>query len=83
MTLRLPHLRERWVTWATILALMVGWEIAARLSPKTVLALTPLVPSFEQIFGRSLLGMADYWKFPFRAPITSMGGSCGSPRVNC
>jgi sulfonate transport system permease protein len=67
-------LRERGVTLATVLALVVGWEIAAWLSPRTLLAQTPLVPSFEQIFGSSLLGMADYWKFPFWAPITSMGG---------
>jgi sulfonate transport system permease protein len=74
MTSRLEFLRERSVTLATILALLAGWEIAAWISPKTLLAQTPLVPSFEQIFGPALLGMADYWKFPFWAPITSMGG---------
>jgi sulfonate transport system permease protein len=74
MTRRSALLRERGVTLATILALVVVWEIAAWLSPRTLLAQTPLVPSFEQIFGSSLLGMADYWKFPFWAPITSMGG---------
>ena len=68
-------LRERGVKLATILALLAGWEIAAWISPKTLLAQTPLVPSFEEIFGPALLGMADYWKFPFWAPITSMGGA--------
>jgi sulfonate transport system permease protein len=67
-------LRTRAPQIATILVLILAWETAAHLSPKTPLAQTPLVPSFEQIFGTSLLGMADYWKFPFWAPITSMGG---------
>ena len=58
----------------TVLILVAGWEVAAWLSPRTPLAQTPLVPSFGEIFGRALLGMADYWKFPFWAPITSMGG---------
>jgi sulfonate transport system permease protein len=64
---RLPQL-------ATIMAMLLAWELAAWASPKTLLAGTPLVPSFEEIFGPALLGMADYWKFPFWAPITSMGG---------
>jgi sulfonate transport system permease protein len=59
----------------TILAMLVAWEVFAAVSPKTPLAQTPLVPSFGLIFGQSLLGMADYWKFPFWAPITSMGGA--------
>lgn len=59
---------------ASVILLAAAWEAAAKLSPQTPLAQTPLVPSFEEIFGPSLLGMADYWKFPFWAPITSMGG---------
>jgi sulfonate transport system permease protein len=74
MTRLMPFLRANGLRLATVLAMIVAWEIAAWLSPKTVLAQTPLVPSFRQIFGVSLLGMADYWKFPFWAPITSMGG---------
>lgn len=54
--------------------LLAGWEVAAHLAPKTPLAGTPIVPSFEEIFGPSLLGMADYWKLPFWAPITALGG---------
>jgi len=68
LTARAPQL-------AVIALLIAGWELAAHLSPKTPLAQTPLVPSFEEIFGPSLLGMADYWKFPFWAPMTSMGGA--------
>jgi sulfonate transport system permease protein len=74
MTGLLRIVRQRCVSLATIVALVVVWEIAAWISPKTMLAQTPLVPSFEQIFGSSLLGMADYWKLQFWAPITSMGG---------
>ena len=58
----------------TICALIVGWEVAAHLAPRTVLAQTPLVPSWGFIFGPSLIGMADYWKFPFWAPVTALGG---------
>jgi sulfonate transport system permease protein len=57
-----------------VACLLAGWEAAAHLAPKTPLAGTPIVPSFEEIFGPSLLGMADYWKFPFWAPITALGG---------
>lgn len=70
----LAYARRRRVQLATVLVLVVGWEVAAWVSPRTVLAGTPLVPSFSEIFGPALLGMADYWKFPFWAPITSMGG---------
>jgi ABC-type nitrate/sulfonate/bicarbonate transport system permease component len=70
----LAFLKSHAIGIATVLALIVGWEFAAFASPKTVLAQTPLVPTFENIFGPSLLGMADYWKFPFWAPITSLGG---------
>lgn len=66
--------RRRAPQIGTVLFLLVAWEAAAWLSPRTPLAQTPLVPSFAEIFGRSLLGMADYWKFAFWAPITSMGG---------
>jgi sulfonate transport system permease protein len=65
---------KRQVRIAVIFALVLAWQIAAWLSPKTPLAQMPLVPSWEFIFGPSLLGMADYWRFPFWAPNTSIGG---------
>ena len=67
LTTRAPQL-------LVVACLLAGWEAAAHLAPKTPLAGTPIVPSFEEIFGPSLLGMADYWKFPFWAPITALGG---------
>jgi sulfonate transport system permease protein len=70
----LASLRRRWIGLLTVAAMIVAWEVAARLAPVTPLAQTPLVPSWANIFGPSLLGMADYWKFSFWAPITSMGG---------
>jgi sulfonate transport system permease protein len=74
MTRLAEWLRSRWPQLLTIALLIAAWEIAAHLSPKTLLAQTPIIPSFEEIFGRSLLGMSDYWKFPFWAPVTSTGG---------
>jgi ABC-type nitrate/sulfonate/bicarbonate transport system permease component len=68
-------LRARSIRLTTIVLLVVAWEMAARLSPTTPLAQTPLVPPLSMIFGSSLLGMADYWKFPFWAPMTSLGGA--------
>jgi sulfonate transport system permease protein len=70
----ISYLSRRWVSLLTIISLLMAWELAAHLAPKTLLAQTPLVPSWEFTFGPSLLGMADYWHFPFWAPITSMGG---------
>lgn len=67
LTIRAPQL-------LMVACLLAGWEAAAHLAPKTPLAGTPIVPSFEDIFGPSLLGMADYWKLPFWAPITALGG---------
>ncbi len=71
----LAWLRARWPQLLTIAMLIAGWEIAAHISPKTALAQTPIIPSFEEIFGPSLLGMSDYWKFPFWAPVTATGGA--------
>jgi sulfonate transport system permease protein len=68
------YVQRRWIGIVTIAALLGLWELAAHLAPKTPLAQTPLVPSWEFTFGPSLLGMADYWPFPFWAPITSRGG---------
>jgi sulfonate transport system permease protein len=68
------YLRRNWISLLTIATFAVAWQVASYLAPKTVLMQTPLVPSWQEIFGPSLLGMADYWKFDFWAPITSMGG---------
>jgi sulfonate transport system permease protein len=74
MTRISPALSTRAPQLMMVAFLLVGWELAAHLSPKTPLAGTPIVPSFEEILGPALLGMADYWKFPFWAPITALGG---------
>jgi ABC-type nitrate/sulfonate/bicarbonate transport system permease component len=71
LSVRIVAMAPRLLAIALMLA---GWEIAAHLAPKTPLAQTAIVPSFEDIFGPALLGMADYWKFPFWAPVTSAGG---------
>lgn len=74
MSALLNHLRHRWISLLTVASLILLWEFAAHIAPKTPLAQTPLVPSWEFIFGPSLLGMADYWRFPFWAPVTALGG---------
>jgi sulfonate transport system permease protein len=75
MSALLDFLRRRGIRLTVVVMLIASWEVAAWLSPRTLLAQTPLVPSFEQILGPALLGMADYWKLPYWAPITSMGGA--------
>ena len=67
-------LRQHVVRLTVVVLMVTGWEVAARLSPPTALARTPLVPSFGEIFGPGLLGMSDYWKLPYWAPNTAMGG---------
>ena len=75
MILRLASfLRARWISVLALLVLAVAWEVAAHLSPKSPLRGTPLVPSFEFMFGQSLLGMSDYWRIDMWAPMPIVGG---------
>jgi sulfonate transport system permease protein len=67
-------LKQRATGLSILVLFIVAWEIGSKLAPVTPLAQTQMIPSWENIFGTSLLGMADYWKFPFWAPMTSMGG---------
>ena len=69
------YMRSRWISVLSIVALAVVWEIAGHLSPKSPLHGTPLVPSFEFIFGPSLLGMSDYWRIDMWAPMPVVGGA--------
>ena len=58
----------------TVILLFLLWETIAHSVPKSPLRQSPIVPPIEFIFGESLLGMSDYWKFPFWAPVPEMGG---------
>ena len=69
------YLRSRWISILSIVTLAVAWEIAGHLSPKSPLRESPLVPPFEVIFGRSLLGMSDYWRIDMWAPMPVVGGA--------
>jgi sulfonate transport system permease protein len=60
--------------FATFLTIIVAWEVAAHLAPKSGLAGSPLVPSWEFVFGDSLKGLSDYWTIDFLAPRPSFGG---------
>jgi sulfonate transport system permease protein len=70
----LAYLRARGISVLAILALAAAWEIAGHLSSKSPLRGTPYFPSFEFMFGPSLLGMADYWRFDMWAPMPIAGG---------
>ena len=69
------YIRSHWISILSILTLAVAWEIAGHLSPKSPLRESPLVPPFEVIFGRSLLGMSDYWRIDMWAPMPVVGGA--------
>lgn len=66
--------RARWVSAVTVVALLIVWEIAGHLTPESPLSDAPLVPPWEFVFGRSLLGMSDYWHLEEWAPVPSVGG---------
>lgn len=67
-------LRRRWISVVTICAVIAAWELAAHLVPKSLLRDAPIVPSWEFVFGRGLLGISDYWKISFLAPVPQLGG---------
>ncbi|WP_445505150.1 ABC transporter permease [Microvirga sp. G4-2] len=54
--------------------LLLIWEVIAHTVPKSPLRASPIVPPIEFIFGEALLGMSDYWKLPFLAPVPELGG---------
>lgn len=68
-------LRIRWASIATVVVIIVAWELAAHLSPKSILRDSPIVPSWEFVFGRGLLGISDYWRIPMWAPVPQLGGA--------
>lgn len=65
---------QNWIGFASILCLITAWEVAAHLVPVSPLQGTPIVPSLKHIFGVSFIGMSDYWKFSFWAPVPELGG---------
>jgi sulfonate transport system permease protein len=67
-------LRPRWISIATVAIFLIGWEIAGHATPESALSDAPLVPPWEFVFGRSLLGMSDYWHLEEWAPVPSVGG---------
>lgn len=68
-------LRRNYVGIAVLVTLVAGWEIMAHLAPKSPLRESPIVPPWEFVFGRSLVGLSDYWKFDRWAPVPQMGGA--------
>ena len=68
------YARRRWISFCVIAVIVVAWEIAGHLSPKSLLSQSPMVPPWEFVFGPSFLGMSDYWTFDFLAPVPMLGG---------
>ncbi len=68
------YLRYHWISIATIVVLAGSWEIAAHETSTSALRDSPPIPSFEDIFGHSLLGMSDYWRIDMWAPMPIAGG---------
>ena len=68
------YLRERWISVCAIAVFALAWQVAAYLSPTSMLRQSPIVPPWEFVFGPSLLGMSDYWTFDVLAPVPSLGG---------
>jgi ABC-type nitrate/sulfonate/bicarbonate transport system permease component len=66
-------IRRHPVGVATFLAIVVGWEIAAHLVPESQISGSPIVPSWEFIFGPALKGLSDYWTFEYWAPRPTYG----------
>lgn len=67
-------LRRNWISVLVVVALIVGWQIAGHLAPRSPLRESPIVPPWEFIFGRALLGLSDYWKIEMWAPVPQLGG---------
>lgn len=63
------------VSVITVIVVLILWEMVARSLTPPLLANSSKLPTFEFIFGPALLGMADYWKLPFWAPVPDAGGA--------
>lgn len=68
-------LRRNWISVLVVIALIVGWEIAGHLAPRSPLRESPIVPPWEFIFGRALIGLSDYWRIDMWAPVPQLGGA--------
>ncbi len=67
--------RIRWTSVATVVVIIIGWEIAAHLAPRSILRDSPIVPSWEFMLGRGLIGVSDYWRIQMWAPVPQLGGA--------
>lgn len=67
-------LHDNWISILTVLALVGGWQVAGALSPTSPLRESPIVPPWEFIFGRALIGLSDYWRIDLWAPVPQFGG---------
>lgn len=66
--------RRNWISITTVLFVFASWEAIARVVPKSPLQDSPMVPPWEYVFGRALVGLSDYWKWDILAPVPEQGG---------
>lgn len=69
----LRSIRRHPIGVATLVLILAGWEVAAHLVPESQISGSPIVPSWEFIFGPALKGLSDYWTFDYWAPRPSFG----------
>lgn len=67
-------LRRNWISITVVLVLIAAWEVAGHMAPKSPLRESPVVPPWEFVFGRALIGLSDYWKIEMWAPVPQLGG---------
>lgn len=67
-------IRNNRTSMASVAAILLLWEVAAHLAPVSPLQSSPIIPPWEQVFGRSFISMADYWRIDMWAPVPQSGG---------
>jgi sulfonate transport system permease protein len=67
-------LRRNWVTLAVWAVIIIGWEIAAHLVPKSQIEGSPIVPSLEFIWTDTLKSLSGSWTVHRWAPNPAFGG---------
>ena len=67
--------RRNWVSVATWIFIIAGWQIASGLVPKPGLVGSPIVPSIQFIFTSALKSISGSWTLHFWAPNPEFGGA--------
>lgn len=68
-------IRNNWISLLTVIVILAVWEAVSWTVPPSQLSSSSRVPSLQYVFTEALLGMSDYWKFDFWAPVPEAGGA--------